>query len=275
MKAVQEKTKVSVSARRFTSNGDNGFFHWHDKCEVVRPESDFCRFLVDGKILKPSKGDIVFINECAFHQFIYDKPQTTMSFVQFTSDFVTDEGVAFAPIKSHITYEEISKIPDMIKTIDFFWDIIISECKKGNVGNENRYLKATVTAFYNFLLRYFPDNTAVKKDKTKFHEVISYIRNHYDEELTTTEIAKKMYMSRTTLSNLFAKYAGVGMNEYINSLRIKNVNKLLLSDKSITEAAMESGFKSIRTFNHVYRKNMGMTPTEYLDTVVNEIKPNS
>ena len=76
-------------------------------------------------------------------------------------------------------------------------------------------------------------------------------------------------MSRTQLTYLFGKYTGIGINEHINTLRVRHANNLLLQDRSITEVAMESGFKSIRTFNHVYKKHTGMTPTEYIGAFEN------
>ena len=54
------------------------------------------------------------------------------------------------------------------------------------------------------------------------------------------------------------------MSEYINKLRIKNANLMLAQGASITEASMESGFRSIRTFNNVYKGIMSMTPSEYV-----------
>jgi len=33
--------------------------------------------------------------------------------------------------------------------------------------------------------------------------------------------------------------------------------------RSITEAALSSGFQSVRTFNNTYKKITGITPTEY------------
>ena len=66
---------------------------------------------------------------------------------------------------------------------------------------------------------------------------------------------------------MFRKYAGTDLNEYINSLRIKQVNQMLLQGCRITEAATESGFQSIRTFNNLYRLQTGMTPSEYLRSI--------
>ena len=44
----------------------------------------------------------------------------------------------------------------------------------------------------------------------------------------------------------------------------------MIEGMSITEAALESGFQSVRTFNNSYKEYMGMTPTEYIKKTLNQ-----
>jgi transcriptional regulator GlxA family with amidase domain len=55
----------------------------------------------------------------------------------------------------------------------------------------------------------------------------------------------------------------MSLNEYIYSLRIKKANYLMKQGCSITEAALCSGFQSVRTFNNTYKKITGIVPSEY------------
>ena len=72
------------------------------------------------------------------------------------------------------------------------------------------------------------------------------------------------------MSKIFLKYSGISINEHISMLRIKCANQLLVGGQSIIEAALESGFQSVRTFNNTYKKYMGMTPTEYIKKMLNQ-----
>ena len=47
---------------------------------------------------------------------------------------------------------------------------------------------------------------------------------------------------------------------------------LLDGKRSITEAAMEAGFQSIRTFNRVFSSQNGITPGEYRRAVLEELE---
>ena len=52
--------------------------------------------------------------------------------------------------------------------------------------------------------------------------------------------------------------------KHIGNLRVNYACDLLETNSSVTEVAMASGFSSIRTFNRVFLRVMGMTPREYL-----------
>ncbi len=139
-------------------------------------------------------------------------------------------------------------------------------------AQDNPYLQSVISSIYFLLMRYFPaeEGSATKKnDRKDFYKIAEYVNEHFKEEINISIIANKLYMSRGRLASLFSKYAGTGLNEYINALRIKNANQLLGEGKLVTEAAIESGFQSIRTFNNAYKEYMGITPTEYVKKYTN------
>ena len=117
------------------------------------------------------------------------------------------------------------------------------------------------------MARHFSETHGVfsqERDRREFYNIVNYINKHFKEDITVEHIAKSLYFSRGRLSSAFKKFAGVGITEYVNRLRIQNANYLLSQGMSITEAALDSGFQSIRTFNNVYKSIMHITPSEYI-----------
>lgn len=92
---------------------------------------------------------------------------------------------------------------------------------------------------------------------------MEFINAHFSENITAIEIGKQLYMDRKKLSEIFLKFSGVKINLYINQLRISKANELMRNGSPITVAAMESGFQSVRSFNDIYKKITGITPSEY------------
>jgi AraC-like DNA-binding protein len=88
-----------------------------------------------------------------------------------------------------------------------------------------------------------------------------------DPDLTLDDIARKISVSRHLLSMLLNETAGTNFYDFINSYRLERVTEYLKDpkkrDQSILEIAFGAGFNSKSTFNTVFKRKTGMTPTEY------------
>ncbi len=102
------------------------------------------------------------------------------------------------------------------------------------------------------------------QEKREISGILDYIGKNYKENITVQQISEDFFISRNALNKKFRQYLGITLREYILRFRIEKANELIEGGKSVNEAAYESGFRSIRTFNNAYRANMGFTPTEYM-----------
>lgn len=267
MEIVQEKTMSKILCYITNHKSISGFFHWHENCEICQVINKPCRFLIDGNIVTANVGDIVVINEYDVHQFLVDEDDTKIRIIQFNLSLFINLEVPLKPLKTHIKYDELKRVPNLEKHLNNLFEIMEDENKIINNGNENPFLQNIAISLYYILMRNFSEaknNRKKKKEREEFHKIVGHIKEHYTEDITVSKMAKMFYISRTKLSLLFKKYSGICINEYINSLRIKKANLLLTQGNNITDAAFESGFQSIRTFNDTYKKHLGITPSEYL-----------
>lgn len=96
-------------------------------------------------------------------------------------------------------------------------------------------------------------------------QILSYIDQHFRENLTLAEIAKALGYEYHYFSTLFYTYFSVHFREFLNTYRFEYAcEQMEKREKNLTEIALESGFGSIRSFNRVFRKQSGKTPREYL-----------
>ena len=104
-----------------------------------------------------------------------------------------------------------------------------------------------------------------RRDDSLSAKLFFYISEHYKEDISIEMIAQTMGYGRQHLSKCFRSNFQMGINEYINTLRLKNF-VLLMRDKrkNITECALESGFGSMRTFYRAFVDEFGCTPREYI-----------
>lgn len=95
-----------------------------------------------------------------------------------------------------------------------------------------------------------------------------YIKEHHAKNITLTDIAKKLGYDYNYMSRYFKKVFNMTFSDFVNIYRLETAIKLLEeTNKSITDIVYESGFQSIRTFNSFFKNKMGMSPTQYKNTI--------
>jgi len=266
MEIVREISKFEIVCHTKTFYKTFLSLHCHDKYELCQVLENNCKFRVDGKEILASEGDIIAINAQVVHQFIIVENYTRIRICQLPLKLLLNLRSTLKPLKVHITAAEINEVPEVAKRLDMLFTMMEQE-KKAELAIDNPFLQSLATSVYFLLERHFSEPYNIfsqEHDRQEFYKIIEYINNHFKEGLTIDIIAKNLYLSRGRLTAVFKKYAGEGTNEYLNKLRVKNANHLLSKGTSITEAALDSGFQSIRTFNNVYKSIMSMTPSEYI-----------
>ena len=85
-------------------------------------------------------------------------------------------------------------------------------------------------------------------------------------DLSRNELAKILNTNTVYLCDEIKRYTGLTFGEYINGLRLEHARELLREvsevETSIMIIAVSSGFKSMRTFNRIFKERFGITPSE-------------
>jgi AraC-like DNA-binding protein len=90
---------------------------------------------------------------------------------------------------------------------------------------------------------------------------IKYIEQNYQLDLSLELTADKAGLSPYYFSRLFKKTTGTNYNVYLNQVRVDNAEYLIkTTDEHIIDIAYQTGFKSIRTFNRVFKSFRGIPP---------------
>lgn len=99
---------------------------------------------------------------------------------------------------------------------------------------------------------------------------VSYLEQHYAENVTLEQLSRAIGINRVYASQMFPKYLnGTTFTQVLNYIRLNRAIRLLKT-MTIAQAALESGFGSVRQFNRVFKSVTGKTPREYHDTEQNQ-----
>ena len=95
-------------------------------------------------------------------------------------------------------------------------------------------------------------------------DVRAYVAEHFMEDIHLTTLAEQFHYSPFYLSRLYKKVTGESLTGVINSQRILHAKSLLEHTAlPVAEVARQSGFYSTKYFLQLFKKNMGMTPSQY------------
>lgn len=93
--------------------------------------------------------------------------------------------------------------------------------------------------------------------------VRNYLSDHIYDDVRLSDIADQLYMHEATVIRLFRETYGVTPIRYLNTLRI-NAAKGMLYDGARTKYIAETlRFSDAAYFSNCFKKETGMTPTQY------------
>lgn len=95
-------------------------------------------------------------------------------------------------------------------------------------------------------------------------KVLQYIGEHYGSPIRLSELAELVNMNEQYFCRYFKKNIGKTITEYINVIRVeKAATALAETEDKIIDIASACGFDNIGYFIRRFKKEKGMTPSEY------------
>jgi len=108
------------------------------------------------------------------------------------------------------------------------------------------------------------DVQALESKSKLFDSILSFVQNNIMQDITIRGIADACVCSESTVSHLFKEYTNQSVKKYINNLRLKQAEKLLLTtDLPIGNVAILCGFTDTNYFSTAFKKSVGLSPTKY------------
>lgn len=247
--------------------------HWHTVLEIVLPLENYYSADVNGHHFHIMPREILLIPPGELHAlsapatgkrliFMFDISMlsTLHSFSGIQSMLV--QPLLITPATHPLIYDEVYSLLIQIK------DEYFEKKEYAELTIYSLLIHMFVTLGYHQIHNQssFP-NVRLPKQKEyvhRFNELLSYIDQHYTEELDLDTLSEAIGFSKYHFIRLFKQYTGTTLGDYVTTCRIKASEKLLCNlELSIAEIASQSGFSSISTFNRLFKQYKKCSPTEY------------
>lgn len=115
-----------------------------------------------------------------------------------------------------------------------------------------------------------PQEKIPLKEDAIFQTALSYIQEHFKEDINLEEIVKATGTNTSTFSKIIKEKTGQTFINYLTQIRIEKSKELLKNTElSIKEISSEVGFNSISYFGAAFKKKENMSPIEYRNLIHN------
>lgn len=149
-------------------------------------------------------------------------------------------------------YPALSKLTSVLKT--FCTGAVVREPLL------SKYLNDVLTEF----MLYLPSKANAINYVSIAEEIITYINEHFAENINVTELAARAGLSHFHFIRTFKKETGFTPHEYILNTRMATAQYLLKNTKlSIKDVCYNTGFSCESVFCSAFKQRFGMTPTQY------------
>lgn len=92
----------------------------------------------------------------------------------------------------------------------------------------------------------------------------AYIQNNYSRDISLDEVSAAVNISPYYFSKIFKEDVGEGFVEYLTKIRMDKAKELLTTTEcSMKEICSMVGYADPNYFSRTFKKNVGVTPTEY------------
>jgi AraC-like DNA-binding protein len=119
-----------------------------------------------------------------------------------------------------------------------------------------------------------PVAVPVERSPADYHiaRVKEFLLHHREQDICLERVAEHAQLSREHVARLFKQSTGMTVFEYLRQARIDLAKTYLAStDRNLSEIARMTGFSSLTVFSRTFRREVGVTPSEFRQQVADEI----
>lgn len=255
--------------------------HYHDYIEAVFCLSGDCNCIVGNRTFKVSEGEMLLIPSNAPHEVGMHDEWTTYVVLRFLpsvlfswSQTAPEYSNMFSLLQNlgefqlFFPKEEIKDYP-----FSFLFKNMAKEWGAKKIGYDI-CMRAHILELFMHVIRIWEKRNSELIKKSMSNEInhllqaaISFVEANFID-VDRDSCAKAIGVSPSYLSKLFTSELKISFTEYVNMVKLKEAEKLLLTtDKSITEISFSAGFASTAYFISLFKAKHRLTPLKYRNSV--------
>lgn len=236
-------------------------------------ESDSGWMYIDKRKVLVDKGDILFRQPGQTTQGVmrYNSIWTCFQFIQTDNVIIRDYlHTVDKKVSERVNHPIINNLKEKTACSRYtnsylkIFEEIFNNHINPHQGSEIYIKSLLLQLIYRLSQENREDMLMKHQNSNKMCEVGEYIKNNLDKDLSLKKLSEYAMLSPTYFHQQFTKLIGSTPNHYVNKQRLLKAKELLIhTSRTIDDISIACGFKSSAYFCYVFKKELGMRPTEF------------
>lgn len=261
--------------------GQNGYNtpHYHDHIEMLYGISGISTIIVGNKKYKLNAGELIVINSKYVHDVVCEEGETEQYVIKFIPESLYLRGRGLSEIRYLLPFwqKEMAKEPIISSDVlvEMGLDVTIAEIMKEWKYHSSGYqamIHSDIMRIFITLVRRsapnFTDNTNITNE---LQVILGDVAEKMQDQLcefTAADAAKYCNLSYSYFCSTFKRAYGVSFTAYLESLRLHESERLLLTtDRDITDISASVGFSTTSYFIERFKMAYGVTPKAFRNSL--------
>lgn len=268
---MEMRSRFVDSHRDVSYANDKLNLHSHDFYEVLYCKSNSgIQYLVGTERYRLQRGDIVFVPPGVGHRPILEAKMAEpyrREVLWMSTEFVREitpmfEGSAPKWEKHHALLRTAGTRWEVLG--DYF-DMGVKEAEQREYGWQAVLCGNTIQLLV-MLERALKDrgNASFGAEKPELlDKVMNYMEANLGEKITLEDVAKRFWVSESTISQTFRKKMDVSFHHFLTQRRLIAAKSMILDGVSMDEVSERVGFAEYSTFYRAFKQEYGISPRQY------------
>lgn len=245
--------------------------HSHSYVEILYCHSAAgVEYLVGSDRYKLQKGDVVLIPPGISHRPIM--PETLSE--PYVRDVLWVNADFLASLEEIFPKSTVSSLAPvtLLRTANTQWDFLgelfhagVLEEERKEPGWEAIVVGNSLKILTHLGRAYLQHSSGILKAEQPelLDKLTAYIEDHYASRITVDALARKFYVSSSTISHLFKQKMGVSIYRYVTQRRLISAKNLISEGIALEQVATKVGFSDYSAFYRAFKQEYGISPRQF------------
>jgi beta-xylosidase/AraC-like DNA-binding protein len=222
---------------------------------------------MDHGFFQLKENDLIVINRNKLYQVHALKKNTVLT-LSIPDTFISKYYEEYRNYHFHLFSQQIDRGKEniIVQMRKFLAEMLITYSRQEE-GTQLEVHILLCKILYTLILRFKGERINIEDinvTEQRFSEIITYLKQHFDEPITLDDVANHFYLSPSYFSRYFKQQLRIGFSRYLMNIRLEHsIKDLLYTKDSITYISMKNGFPNTKSFTNLFKEVYGETPHSY------------